>query len=262
MATHAGRVRAVNEDAVVTEPPLFAVADGMGGHAAGEIASWLAVDAMRGVGAGGVVHPADVADAVRSANASVLRWATAGSGREGMGTTMTGLVLSRDGGRDVVVVFNVGDSRCYRWRHGALEQLSVDHSLVQELVSSGEITPEEARRHPQRNVVTRALGADEQLDVDVWLFDPVLGDRFVLCSDGLTTEVPDGELAGVLAGGDDADATCRRLVELALAHGGRDNVSVVVVDLVAVPQAQEGRAGDDEDTLPRRGRVGGQAGRP
>src|SRR5690606_22700897 len=124
-ATHEGLVRAVNEDSIVVAPPIFAVADGMGGHAGGEVASALAADAIRAVGARPDIRPADVAQGVRGANASVLRYATRGSGREGMGTTMTGLALSRDGDQDVVVVFNVGDSRCYRLRAGQLVQLSV-----------------------------------------------------------------------------------------------------------------------------------------
>jgi PPM family protein phosphatase len=232
VASHVGCVRTVNQDSVLARPPIFAVADGMGGHAEGEVASALAVEALAGLDTGPRIDPRTVLRAIRSANRSIRIHAAAGEHREGMGTTIAGLALSkRDGAGapDVLLVFNVGDSRTYQFRAGRLTQVSVDHSLVAELVEAGVLDPEEAAVHPRRNVITRALGAADVVHVDTWLVAPRSSDRYVLCSDGLTNEVGDELLAQLLAAYPDPQGAADALLATALGRGARDNVSVVVV---------------------------------
>jgi protein phosphatase len=231
-----GRVRELNEDSLLADPPLFVVADGVGGHAAGEVASGLAVARLAGFTGSPAVDAVSVLQAVRDANHHIRQRAAEVSSDRGMGSTIVGVALSWLGARDVLLVFNVGDSRAFRFTEGSLAQVSEDHSLVDELLRSGQITAEEALVHPCRSVITRALGAADDVEVDSWPLDAQAGDRFLLCSDGLTNEVPFAMLEQVLAETPDPDEVARRLVHAALENGGRDNVTVVVVDVVEVVQ--------------------------
>lgn len=231
-ATHEGTVRDQNEDAFAAQEGLFLVADGMGGHQAGEVAAALAIAALT-EHLGEITDIDDVVALVRRANDHILDESRNDHSRQGMGTTLTGLVLIHpvDGDEPVLGVVNVGDSRTYRLRHGELRRLTVDHSYVQELVTDGLITADEARFHPRRNIVTRALGIEDPLDVDGWTLPAVRGDRFLICSDGLVDEVPEPEIRDVVTGVADPQQAAEQLVDMALRHGGRDNVTVVVVDV-------------------------------
>ena len=230
-ATDTGQVRANNQDAVLIAEPVFAVADGMGGHAAGEIASQVAVESLQ---ESQVTSLDSLVEAVREANRSVWQRASDDPELHGMGTTLCAIALVPDeaGAGEQVVVVNVGDSRVYQLHDGELTQLTDDHSLVEDLVREGRLSPQEARTHPQRNILTRVLGNDADVEVDSWLVDPHRGDRFLLCSDGLFNEVDDDKIASVLRRLADPDDAAHELVTLAIQGGGRDNVSVVVVDVV------------------------------
>ena len=230
-ATDVGRVRQNNEDDLLVASPLFAVADGMGGHAAGEVASGIAVR-MLGEQFEGDRTPAGLADAVRAANRAVWEKAQEDPQLRGMGTTLTAVALVDDGGEEVLAVVNVGDSRAYRLQGGELEQLTEDHSLVEELVRTGRLSAAEAQVHPQKHVLTRVLGVDADVEVDCFRIIPYRGDRFLLASDGLFNEVDDRTIAGVLRRVDDPDAAAVKLVELAKGNGGSDNITAVVVDVV------------------------------
>jgi PPM family protein phosphatase len=229
-ATHAGRVRPTNEDRRHADPPAFVVADGMGGHAAGEVASQLAVDEFRRLAA--PLRTGDVRAALARANTAILDAANRSEAYRGMGTTLVALVLVSDSGRDRLLGVNLGDSRLYRCRAGKLEQVSVDHSQAQELVEAGVITADERGTHPLSNVLTRALGHGPNPRADYWLLDPVLGDRFLLCTDGLSVELSDQRIRAALTGSGGPDAVAAELVRLAVDTGGRDNVTSVVVDVV------------------------------
>jgi len=231
--THVGRVRESNEDAFVADPMVFAVADGMGGHQAGEVASAIAANTLRERLGSGAPSSAVVEAAVLEANAAIFAGAHSNPAQRGMGTTITGVaVLVEEDGRLRLAVLNVGDSRTYVMRSGRLRRVTVDHSYVQELVDTGHITEAEARRHPRRNIVTRALGIEPSVRVDIKVVPFVRGDRYVICSDGLVDEVDDEEISEILleqpAPQDAADA----LVAAALRNGGRDNVTVVVLDSI------------------------------
>ena len=232
-ATDAGRVRTENEDAFVAEQLVFGVADGMGGHAAGEVASAIAAGTLRDrLGAG--AQSVDVAvAAVVEANAAIFQGAHSNAEQRGMGTTLTAMVVLAEGEapRRMALV-NVGDSRTYVMRAGRLRRVTVDHSYVQELVSTGHITEAEARSHPRRNIVTRALGIEPNVRVDTWVLPFVQGDRFVLCSDGLVDEVDDEEIAQLLEANRSPQDAADALVAAANERGGRDNVTVVVVDVL------------------------------
>lgn len=233
--SHAGMVRTNNEDAFVADAGVFVVADGMGGHQAGEVASALAVDTLKGAHATGFVSVTDLERAVRDANSAIRMHAAESAERAGMGTTLTGLVALEPHDDDPtprLAVANVGDSRTYLHRDHRLVRLTVDHSYVQELVRTGQITEQEARFHPRRNIVTRALGIDHNIAVDAWVRSCVRGDRYLVCSDGLVDEVPDHEIAAVLDGVADPQVAADQLVEMANRHGGRDNVTVIVVDVL------------------------------
>jgi serine/threonine protein phosphatase PrpC len=231
-ATHVGRVRTLNEDHYVARPDedLWVVADGMGGHNGGEIASELAstnlADAF-------VRHDIDgLIEAVDAANAAVHRAGVDDPELTGMGTTVVALALVDHEGSEVLAIANVGDSRCYRWADGELDQVTTDHSLVAEMVREGSLSPEEAAVHPQRNIVTRVLGVNLEVPVDVFAVDPYPGDRYLLCSDGLFNEVPERTIAAVLRSIDDPREVAEELVHLAVDGGGRDNITVIVVDVV------------------------------
>jgi protein phosphatase len=226
-----GMVRQQNEDSFLAEETLFVVADGMGGHNAGEVASALAVTTLKAGARVGIDDAEVFRELVQQANSAIYTASLDDSTQSGMGTTVTALSIV-EGEEPRVLVANVGDSRAYLWRSGALSRLSVDHSYVQELVNEGIITPEAARVHPRRNIVTRALGIDRSVNVDVFTHFVRTGDRIVLCSDGLVDEVADTEIAKVLGQHTDPQETAEALVMVANTNGGRDNTTVIVVDVL------------------------------
>jgi PPM family protein phosphatase len=258
--TDTGRRRRRNEDAYVCEPPLFAIADGMGGAQAGEVASRLAaavLEETRHDATGGDGGEERIEELIREANRRVFQRSNEDAATSGMGTTMTVAVVNDTDG--TIAFGHVGDSRAYRVRDGELEQLTQDHSLVGELVRSGKISPEEAEVHPQRSVITRALGTEADVDVDTFTRDAEPDDVYLLCSDGLTDMLSDREILELLDGAPALDAAARRLVEAANSRGGEDNITVVVfemvhgevADTVTMPAAAapEPDIDDDEDTL-------------
>jgi len=258
-ATDPGRRRRHNEDSYVCEPPVFAVADGIGGAQAGEVASGLAAAALRdNSGDGDGDMPGRVDALIQEANRRVYQRQAADAAVSGMGTTMTAALVEGDH----VWIGHVGDSRAYRIRDDSLEQLTEDHSLVAELVRSGKLSPEEAEGHPQRSVVTRALGTDPDVDVDTFQIETKPGDLFLLCSDGLTTMVDDATiLAETGRNRDDLKAAAKALVRAANRGGGEDNITVVFFEIVgdeehtvSLPPQQEG-TDDDEETLDELDRV-------
>ena len=249
-ATHPGRKRRHNEDSYVVEPPMFAVADGMGGAKAGEVASGLAAAALREAGTDGRSGEERVTELIQEANRRVFRRANEDRDASGMGTTMT-VALVEDGR---VVFGHVGDSRGYLIREGSIEQLTDDHSLVAELVRSGRLTPEEAEAHPQRSVITRAVGTEPDVDVDTFTIEPEEGDLFLICSDGLTDMVDDGTIIEAIERHrDDLDEAANALVGAANRVGGEDNITVLLVEVGAeadVADTQRAEAVEvDEDTL-------------
>ena len=232
-ATDTGLVRANNQDQLLLADSLYAVADGMGGHAAGEVASDTAVKALEAAWAAGDSHdPAALEAAAKAANRKVWQTAQADPDLRGMGTTLVAVALTGSGDDQELAVVNVGDSRVYLLRDGELEQLTVDHSLVAELVAEGQLAAEEAEFHPQRHVLTRALGVDREVPVDLLTVAPFQGDRLLLCSDGLIREVNDNQVASVLRRLSDPTAAAKELVAEARLRGGSDNITVVVVDVL------------------------------
>ncbi|MDJ0349154.1 protein phosphatase 2C domain-containing protein [Cryobacterium sp. PH29-G1] len=236
--TDIGSVRKINEDSILAQSPVFLVADGMGGHAQGDVASQTVLRVFdEHIARDLPSTPERILDAIHSSNDAVRDLSAEDDyGTAVSGTTLAGIAFV-DAGDDVGyhwMAFNVGDSRVYTWTDGVLEQLSVDHSAVQEMVDAGLISAEDAEKHPERNVITRAIGADEFVDADVWLL-PALGEQsFLICSDGLTKELDDATIARVLARDISLDPARRSiadiLVDEAIDHGGRDNVSVVYVE--------------------------------
>lgn len=231
--TDVGQVREHNEDAILAEQNVFVVADGMGGHAAGEVAAALAVEQFAVLAGRADLRPEDLVQAVAKANEAILSVAARRGETAGMGTTVAGVCLGEDDGTVCWLVFGVGDSRVYRYGVDGLAQVTVDHSEVEELIEAGRLSPEDARYYPRRNVVTRSLGSDPAPTPDVWVLPAVPADRFLVCSDGLTGEVRDDEIAAIVEGNPDPQAAADELVAHALAAGGHDNVSVIVVDLPA-----------------------------
>ena len=236
--SHTGRKRRRNEDAYVFEPPLFAVADGMGGARAGDLASRLAAAAVRAGEVDGNGKER-VVSLIQQANSSVYKRSNEDAEAAGMGTTMTVALVEES----VVTFGHVGDSRAYILREGVLEQLTEDHSLVAELVRVGKLSPEEAESHPQRSVVTRILGTDPDVDVDTFTVDGRTGDIFLICSDGLTTMIGDDDIGRVLTERGSLDDAAKELVQLANKAGGEDNITVVAFDLTDEPDEP------DEQTL-------------
>jgi PPM family protein phosphatase len=241
-ATDVGRVRQANQDQLLTATPVFVVADGMGGHNGGEVASAIAVDEM--AKATDVASVDDLIDAVQQANREIVDRSKLDPELRGMGTTLVALVGMIVDGEPRLGVANVGDSRLYRCAADELAQITEDHTLVEALVRDGRLTAEEAINHPQRNIVTRALGIDEKVLVDTWQLTPVEGDRYLLCSDGLFNELTPSEILEVVHRVDDPAAAAHELVEAACEAGGRDNVTVVIVDIITVEAAPE-PASDD-----------------
>jgi len=229
-ATDTGRVRSANEDAVLAVDGLFAVADGMGGHRGGEVASGVAVSTLRSAftAAGTDV----LVQAVQEANHAVVAQAGADHGLEGMGTTLCAMALVDSEGSDAIAVVNVGDSRLYLLSEGELTQITEDHSLVATMERQGRLTRAEAAVHPQRNILTRALGIDKAVMVDSWEIVPIVGDRYLICSDGLFNEVDDNRLAATLRRLADPGEAARELIRLANESGGRDNITCIIVDVV------------------------------
>jgi len=259
--THPGQIRPDNEDHLHASDGIYVVADGMGGHEAGEIASALAVERIRDVLIAEDLAPTAerVVEAISDANGDIFRAAIANPGQAGMGTTVTAIAVIEDpmAGRgapniddndgldldkvtpvvprdqpEALVLANVGDSRTYLYRHGRLRRVTIDHSYVQELVSTGHITDDEARTHPRRNIITRALGIEPDVKVDWWTLPLVRGDRFVLCSDGLVDEIADPEISEVLRDNSDPQTAVDLLITMANEAGGRDNVTIIIVDVL------------------------------
>ncbi|HVM56016.1 MAG TPA: Stp1/IreP family PP2C-type Ser/Thr phosphatase [Gaiellaceae bacterium] len=227
-ATDTGRRRRRNEDAYVVAPPLFAVADGMGGAQAGEVASRLAAAVLSDTDAGSLTGTERVTSLFQEANRRVYERSAADPAVSGMGTTMTVALVEAD----EVVIGHVGDSRAYLLRDGRLEQLTDDHSLVAELLKSGQLSAEEAETHPQRAVITRALGTDPDVDVDAFAVHARPGDVFLICSDGLTTMLDDDEILALLQRyHDDLPRAAKALVAAANRSGGEDNITVVAFEI-------------------------------
>ena len=233
--THVGVARANNQDSYSTAPGLVVVADGMGGHRGGEVASAIAAKEMIRRFDAPVLEA--LVTGVEHANRRILDEAAADPNLHGMGTTVValGLIEVEDG--VALGAINVGDSRMYRLTGNVLEQLTEDHSLVEALVREGRITPAEAEVHPQRNIVTRALGVIEHVEVDSFHFVPKIGDRYLLCSDGLFNEVDAQTIATILATEVDPDVAVKQLVAAANQGGGRDNITTVIADIVAADEA-------------------------
>ena len=221
-----GRVRTHNEDSVLAQPPLFVVADGLGGHEAGEVASSIAIQTVRDHAPRRPDAKA-LARAVKAANREVIRSAREGYGRAGMGTTMTAAIVE---GTQIAIA-HIGDSRAYLLRSGQLEQITGDHSMVADMIRRGQLTDAEARYHPNRSVITRALGTDPAVVADTYELTAGPGDRLLLCSDGLTGMLEDAMIAETLATYADPAAAAKALVDAANDAGGHDNISVVIVDI-------------------------------
>jgi len=228
-ATHTGHRREVNQDALFAEFPLFVVADGMGGHIGGEIASNSTIDRLRDVADTGIVNPKAIEKALSRAVKDIA--SHPGTTDDGTGTTLTGVFLDSSGDVPHWVTLNIGDSRVYLVRDGSIVQITTDHSVVQELIASGRLSPEEAENHPYGNVITRAVGPSEGVTPDYVRLDVVPGDRFVICSDGLTKELTDYGIRHFLDENRDPAAAVEAMLEAALENGGRDNITVVVLDV-------------------------------
>jgi len=253
--TDVGLRRKVNEDSLFAQHPVYIVADGMGGHEAGDKASQAVVLELSRLAGRAAVTPDELADSLDRAHAAV-RVIAEGTSR-GAGSTLTGVVVSVQGGRPHWLVFNIGDSRVYLLRGGDFVQLTVDHSIAQEMIDEGTLAREDLATYAGRNVITKAVGADHS-DADFWLYPIVTGDRLVMCSDGLSGEVTDEGIVAQLVANLDPQAAADALVADALAHGGRDNVTVLVVDAVAggvsvdleeATIAAEARPADIDDEL-------------
>ncbi len=225
--TDTGRQREANEDALFSRAPIFAVADGMGGAQAGEVASAIAVEAFEPERGEGVGPEGYLRDTAQAANRQIFELAQGDESRSGMGTTLTAALVSGD----EVSLGHVGDSRAYLYRAGELSQLTNDHSLVEELRRQGKLTASEAAEHPQRSVITRALGPEPEVVVDTMTVRGRAGDVYILCSDGLTTMIADGELQSILDRNEDLDSAARHLVRAANERGGRDNITVILFRL-------------------------------
>jgi PPM family protein phosphatase len=244
-ATDAGLRRSLNEDSHLASPPLFLVADGMGGHHAGEVASATVIEQFARLAGRPSLTVDDVQSSVIEARRRVE--ALPEGGGAGAGTTLAGVVVADIDGDGYWLTVNLGDSRTYRLSEGVLAQVSVDHSVVQELVDAGQLDAAAAARDSRRNVITRALGAGSESEPDYWLLPAEEGDRLLICSDGLPNELDDSRIDHILRTESHPQTAADRLVREAVAAGGRDNVTVVVVDALEV-RAREGR--DRAETVP------------
>jgi PPM family protein phosphatase len=232
--TDVGRVREGNEDAYMVRDPLFAVADGMGGHQGGEVASNLALERLERASDG----DSDLADVVREANRAVFEQAAQDPGLAGMGTTLTAVRVQDER----LHLAHVGDSRMYLLRNGSLERITRDHTVVEQLVDQGRMSAEDAKIHPQRSILTRALGVDEDIQVDEADVDVRPGDRVLLCSDGLTGMVDEDRILSILTAIPDPRAACAALIEAANQAGGQDNITAVVLDVLDESASQDATA--------------------
>src|SRR5947199_9054211 len=238
VASDTGRKRRRNEDSYVVAPPLFAVADGMGGAQAGEVASKLAAAALEETDSGSLHGEERLVSLIQEANRRVHERASADPSASGMGTTMTVALVEGDH----VTFGHVGDSRAYLVRDGAMEQITEDHSLVNELMKSGKLSAEEAETHPQRSVITRALGTDPDVDVDTFSIAAQSGDLFLLCSDGLTDMVAQNAILDLVERNHDTvDDALKSLVNAANRGGGEDNNTIVAFEIAGVAVADEQR---------------------
>lgn len=235
--THTGYRRRHNEDSLVAQPPIFAVADGMGGHSAGDVASKAVVTRLADAATGDVTTAEIIDAALKAATADISQ--AADHSQLGVGTTVTGAALMAKNNVPHWAIFNVGDSRVYLLENNKLAQVTVDHSVVQELVDAGMISAGEAEQHPDSNIITRAVGFNADPVTDYWLIPLRTGMRLLVCSDGLTKEVDFSQLEQQLAAGRSPDQTASLLVDAALAAGGRDNVTVLVVDVLDGPTGED-----------------------
>ena len=232
--TEIGNVREHNEDSLTVLPPLFAVADGMGGHEAGEIASEITINTLNDLAPQSADAEA-LARAVVAANLNVIKAPSQGVGREGMGTTLTAAILEKER----LVIAQVGDSRAYLLHNGSLQQLTRDHSLMADMIEAGQLTEAEARVHPNRSVITRAIGSDPHMQPDLYELNVETGDRLLLCSDGICGMIEDHEIASIMRQAPSAQSCADQLVEAALAAGGFDNATAVVVDVEGFKAVRE-----------------------
>lgn len=232
--TDIGYVRDHNEDSLIIIPPLFAVADGMGGHEAGEIASEITVNTLAEL-APSHLDAEGLTAAVEAANYNVMKAPRQGIGRDGMGTTLTAAML--EGER--LLIAQVGDSRAYLLHKGHLQQITRDHSLMADLIEAGQITPEEARVHPNRSVITRVIGSDIHMRPDIYELNVDAGDRILLCSDGLSSMISNNAIESIMRRQSDAQHCADELVTAALENGGADNVTVVVADVPGFSEVRE-----------------------
>lgn len=260
--SHTGLRRRINEDSFLAESPLFLVADGMGGHDAGDLASAAVVAEFATLAGAASLGVDDIRATLRRARARVESIASEG---RAAGTTLTGVVIAEVGGLGYWLTVNVGDSRTYRFAEGRLEQISVDHSVVQELLDAGLLDGADAAVDRRRNEITRAIGAGSDGQADYWMVPAEPGDRILVCSDGLSGELHLERLQTILADETDPQAAATRLIHEALLHGGRDNITAIVVDAVQVgghddlydtAPAGARRADPDGETRPRHGRRG------
>lgn len=260
--SHTGLRRRINEDSFLAESPLFLVADGMGGHDAGDLASAAVVAEFATLAGAASLGVDDIRATLRRARARVESIASDG---RAAGTTLTGVVIAEVGGVGYWLTVNVGDSRTYRFTEGRLEQISVDHSVVQELLDAGLLDGADAAVDRRRNEITRAIGAGSDGQADYWMVPAEPGDRILVCSDGLSGELDLERLRTILADETDPQAAATRLIHEALLHGGRDNITAIVVDAVQVgghddlydtAPAGARRADPDGETRPRHGRRG------
>nr|WP_240978286.1 protein phosphatase 2C domain-containing protein [Planctomonas sp. JC2975] len=233
--TDKGYRRAVNEDSLIARSPIFAVADGMGGHSAGDVASAAVVNRLAEHTGPSFIDEGSIDTALRDAVVDMEKGA--GQSDLGTGTTVTGFALTMVGGEPSWLVFNIGDSRVYELEEGELRQLTVDHSIVQELLDAGAITPSEAEVHPHSNVITRAVGFNEDPVPDFSLVPLTVGTRLLACSDGLTKELTEHGIRHFLTVGSSPLDAAGQLMDAALGNGGRDNVTVVVVDVMETPDS-------------------------
>lgn len=232
--TEIGNVREHNEDSLTVLPPLFAVADGMGGHEAGEVASEITINTLNDLAPQSADAEA-LARAVVAANLNVIKAPSQGVGREGLGTTLTAAILEKER----LVIAQVGDSRAYLLHNGSLQQLTRDHSLMADMIEAGQLTEAEARVHPNRSVITRAIGSDPHMQPDLYELNVETGDRLLLCSDGICGMIEDHEIASIMRQAPSAQSCADQLVEAALAAGGFDNATAVVVDVEGFKAVRE-----------------------